>query len=197
MLGYAGRDATVLKEARRLVDIQLNNAGAIDVSLVGTYFDLAAINGDASLYDRYLAQLKGSDQARQDQLRLALTYFTDPVLQSRTLEYALSAEVRTQDSPQMISGLLDRPWSSHEAWKSVRDHWDALQTSLGVFQGLPRIAGHLGGLCDQPTRDDIQQFFQAHRIRAIDRDVRQSLERIDRCIETKAQQEKNLAGFLR
>jgi aminopeptidase N/puromycin-sensitive aminopeptidase len=175
----------------------VGNAGTIDTSLVGTYFDLAAINGDASLYDRYLAQMNRSNQAGQYQYRQALTYFSDPALQKRTMEYALSAEVRTQDSPSVIAGLLDRPWSSHEAWKGVRDHWDALQTSLGVFQGLPRIAGHLGGLCDQPTRDDIQRFFQAHPIRAIDREVRQSLETIDRCIGTKAQQEQNLAGFLR
>jgi puromycin-sensitive aminopeptidase len=196
-LGYAGRDPNVLSEARRRVDIQLGNAGTIDPSLVETYLELAAINGDASLYDRYLAQMKRSTQGRQNQYRQALTYFADPALQKRTMDYALSADIRTQDSPNVISGLLDRPWSSHEAWERVKDNWDAIQASLGVFQGLRRVASRVNSFCDQPTRDDIERFFQAHRVRAIDRDVRQSLDTIDRCIQTKTQQEKNLTAFLR
>jgi aminopeptidase N len=196
-LGYAGRDANALNEARRRVDILLGNAGTIDASLLGTFLDLAAINGDASLYDRYLAQMKRLNQSRQFEYRGALTYFSDPALQKRTMEYALSPDIRTQDSPYVISGLLDRPWSSHGAWEDLKSHWDQIQASLGVFQGLPRIAGHLNNFCDQPTRDDIGRFFQAHSIFAIDRQVRQSLETIDRCIQTKMQQEQNLSGFLR
>jgi aminopeptidase N len=196
-LGYAGRDSNVLREARRRVDMQLGNAGDIDPSLVGTYLDLAALNGDASLYDKYLDRIKRAGHGVQAEYRQALPYFAEPALQKRTLEYATSSEIRTQDSPRLVAGLLTRPWSSHGAWEYVRQNWDSIQRSLGVFQGLPQIAGGTSSFCDQPTRNDVQQFFDAHRIRAIDLPVRQALETIDRCIRTKNQQQQNVSLFFK
>jgi len=66
-----------------------------------------------------------------------------------------------------------------------------------VFQGLPEIAGGTRNFCDQPTRDDVQRFFDAHRIRAIDLQVRQALETIDRCIRTKNEQLQNVSLFVK
>ena len=195
-LGYAGRDSDVLKEARRTVDMQLGNAGAIEPSLVETYLELAAINGDAGLYDRYRAQMRRSPEGRQYQYLQALPYFTDPALLKRTLEYASSSDVRARDSSYVISGLLARPWSQRDAWELVKANWDALQRSFGAFRGLRSVVDGLDNFCEQPARDDIERFFAAHPLRAIDRDVRQSLDTIDRCIQTKSQQAPNLAAYL-
>jgi hypothetical protein len=177
--------------------MQLGNAGDIDPSLVGTYLELAALNGDAPLYDKYLDRITRTRHGVQAEYRQALPYFTDPGLRKRTEEYAMSPEVRTQDSPHLVSGLLARPWSSHGAWEYVKQNWDSIQRSLGVFQGLPQIAGGTNSFCDQPTRDDVQRFFDAHPIRAIDRQVRQALETIDRCIATKKEQRQNVSLFFK
>jgi aminopeptidase N/puromycin-sensitive aminopeptidase len=195
-LGYAGRDQRVLDQARRSVDTQFSNAGVLDPGLANTYLQLAALKGDEKLYDKYIEQMKRANQGRQYQYRSALTYFSDPALQKRTLDYAMSPDVRSQDLPGLLGGLLSRPWSSHETWEFVKSNWDSLQKT-GVFQGLPAIVGSTASFCDQPTRDDVQRFFEAHPIRALDRQVRQSLETIDRCIQTKNQQGRNLTAFLR
>ena len=195
-LGYAGRDPNVLKEARRRVDMQLGSAGAIDPSLATTFLDLAALNGDASLYDKYLARMGRSNRGPQFQYREALSYFADPALQKRTLNLASSSEIRSQDMPRMIGGLLRRPPSSQNAWQYVKDNWDSLEKSLGVFQGLPSIVSATGSFCDQPARDDLQRFFDAHRVRGIDREVKRALETVDRCIQTKTQQGGNLQTYL-
>jgi aminopeptidase N len=171
--------------------------GAMDPSLATTYLQLAALNGDQALYDKYLEQMKRANQGRQAQYRGALAYFSDPAFQKRTMDYAMSPEVRSQDLPYFIGGLLARPSSSHAAWVFVKANWDALQKTLGVFQGLPAIVDSTASFCDQPTRDDVQAFFQAHPIKAVDRQARQSLETIDRCIQTRNQQSERLSAFLR
>jgi aminopeptidase N len=195
-LGYAGRDPNVLNEARRRVDMQLGNPGAMEPGLTETYLELAALTGDALLYDRYLAQIKRSPQGRQDPYLQALTYFTDPALQKRTLDYAASSEIRARDSSLVISQLLARPWASRGAWEHVKANWDALQRSLGAFRGLRTIVSGVDNFCDRSARDDIERFFEAHRARAIDRDISETVETIDRCIATKNQQHQNLRAFL-
>jgi len=195
-LGYSGRDTAVLTEARRSVDMQFANAGAIDPSLSATYLDLAAIGGDEALYEKYMAQMRRAAQGRQSAYRAALTYFTDPALTTRTLEFAMSSEVRAQDRPGLIAGLVTRPASSRDAWESVKANWDELQRT-GVFQGLPAIVNSTASFCDQPLRDDVRHFFEAHPASALARNIRQSLETIDRCIRTRSQQGPNLIAYLR
>jgi aminopeptidase N/puromycin-sensitive aminopeptidase len=196
-LGYAGRDQSVLNQARRSVDMQLANAGAIDPSLSSTYLRLAAVNGDQGLYDKYVEQMKRASQGGQYQYRDALTYFSDPALQKRTLQFAMSPEVRSQDLPGLLGGLMTRSRSSHDAWDFVKSNWDSLQKMLGVFQGLPTLVESTSSFCDQSTRDDVQRFFEAHPMTALERHERQSLETIDRCIQTRTQQGQSLTAFLR
>ena len=198
-LGYAGRDPEVLSQATRQVDMQLANVAAIDPSLTSTYVQLAAINGDAALYEKYLEQVKRSNaQSRQLQYRGALAFFSDPALRKRTFDYATSSKARTQDVSQMIGGLLARPWASHDTWNDVKTNWEALETSLAplVFQGLPALVGSTNNFCDAATRDDIEQFFDDHHVRGIDRPLRRSLDAIDRCIQTKNSQGKSLSASL-
>ena len=194
-LGYAGRDRNVLTLARRSVDMQLGNAGTMDPSLANTFLELAAIDGDQALYDKYVAQMQRAARGRQSPYRSALAYFTDPALRQRTLEFALSPEIRSQDLPLLVAGLLARPPSSRETWEFVKTNWDGLQKT-GVFQGLPAIVNGTSAFCDPTLRDDVQRFFEAHPARAFERNIRQSLETIDRCIQTRTQQSQNLAAFL-
>src|SRR5262249_3825368 len=144
----------------------------------------------------YVDQLRRSNQGRQYQYRAALSYFENPALQQRTLELTKSSEIRPQDVPQLMNGLLARPTSNHKAWEFLKSHWGDLQSPLGFFQGVPSVAGATRNFCDQSTRDDVQRFFENHRSRAIDRAVRQSLETIDRCIALKKDHAGNLSAFL-
>jgi aminopeptidase N len=204
-LGYAGRDPEVLREARRRVDRYFGagkstgpaDSPTIDPSLLDTTLQLAAINGDSQLYDQYLARMRGqAARAQQIAFRHALGYFSDPALRKRTLAYATSPEVRTQDAPDIIAGLMARPSAAADTWEHVKGNWAYLERTLGKFQGLPQIVGSTHYACDPKTRADIERFFETHPIRGIERATRQALETIDRCIATREQQSKNLSQFL-
>jgi aminopeptidase N/puromycin-sensitive aminopeptidase len=50
--------------------------------------------------------------------------------------------------------------------------------------------------CSTGSREDVQSFFAAHKVPATERTLKQSIERIDGCIEFRALQEPNLKQWL-
>ena len=196
-LGYTGRDPEILAEARRRADRYLAGGSPIDPSLASTVLHLAAIHGDTSLYEKYIARMIGtSSRGEQIRFRDSLAYFADPSLRKRTLDYATSSEVRTQDAPDIISTLMARPWAITSTWEHVKTHWTRLENVLGVFQGLPIVVGSTQSFCDVASRSDVERFFSQHSIRGTERTAQQALETIDRCIATRSQQSVNLSEFL-
>jgi len=56
--------------------------------------------------------------------------------------------------------------------------------------------GATSTFCDAGLRDQVTEFFAAHRIEAAERTYRQSIERINNCVDLKSQQESQLASWL-
>jgi aminopeptidase N len=196
-LGYAGRDPEILAEARRRVGRYLAEDAALDPGLATTILQLAAINGDAPLYEKYVARMVGGT-SRDEQIRFrdSLAYFGDPALRQRTLEYATSTEIRTQDAPDIISAMMARPWAAPSTWEHIKSNWTRLGNLLGVFQGLPIVVGSTRSFCDVASRNDVERFLNESPIRGTERSAQQALETIDTCIATKNHQSKHLTEFL-
>jgi len=126
----------------------------------------------------------------------ALTSFREPALVQRTLQFAMSPDVRTQDTATLIAGLIGQPWSREAAWVFVMTNWDKLIESLGVFQGIPRIAGAVGAFCSRDKRAEVEQFFKEHPVSAVERTLRQAFERIDNCVAVKERQSRAASAWL-
>jgi hypothetical protein len=50
--------------------------------------------------------------------------------------------------------------------------------------------------CDAGMRDQVSDFFTAHHVDAAERTYKQSIERINNCVDLKAQQEPQLTSWL-
>ena len=61
-----------------------------------------------ALYEQYLAQLSKAGAQPEQYYRYfnALSWFSDPSLVKRTLEFAMSSDVRSQDASTLIGSLL-------------------------------------------------------------------------------------------
>ena len=196
-LGYAGRDEDVLREARRRVDLHIAGTRALDSNLAETALQLAALTGGVDLYDRYFSGMTGGGTRREQALfRDALTYFPVPALQRRTMEYAVSSEVRAQDAPAIIAGLMRRPWSTSGTWQQLKANWNILNKSLGMFQALPGVVQSTQSFCDLSSRDDVEAFFREQRVHGAERTLARSLETIERCAAAKRAHGERLAAFL-
>ena len=106
--GRDGRSGGARGARRQLADQYLTNPSAIPPTLVRQVLQVAAADGDAALYERYVAKLAATGAQPEEYNRFlnALTAFQDPALVKRTLEYALSDAVRSQDAPTLIAGAL-------------------------------------------------------------------------------------------
>ncbi len=182
LLGGAAGDQAVRAGARALAIDHLERPESVPPTLVAPVLAVAASGGDAALYDRILAKVKASAGTPDAYYRYfnALVAFQDPTLVKRTLAFALSDEVRSQDAPALLAPLLAGP-NGDLAWTFVTSEWDAITTKLGVFQGVPAIMSGLGGFCSAERGREIAAFFKTHPVPAASRVLQQSLERIDAC----------------
>jgi len=197
LLAGAG-DADVRRQSRELAMRYLEDRAAVPPNLVRQVLRAAAADGGSDLYERYLARLNASTNQPEeyDRFLTALVSFRDPAIITRTLDLALSPEVRSQDSPALIGGLLGTPWGRDRAWLMIQERWQALSDKLGVFQGIPGIVDALGSFCTTAKAAEIRAFFERNPVPAAARGLRQALERIDSCVALEARQSKPFSDWL-
>jgi aminopeptidase N len=195
-LGHAGGDPQVLAEAARLAQQALADPASVDGTLAGTVFALAAENGGSSFYDKIMRRLKETTSPEEYYLLLdTLPRFHDPKLLSRTLRFALTSDVRGQNVPTLIAGVMENSAGQRLAWDFVRGHWTEVRNAVGDFNTINLVKA-TGSFCEVGLRDQTREFFANHQVPAAERTLRQSLERIDSCVELKSQQAGPLAAWL-
>jgi aminopeptidase N len=195
-LGYDARDPEVLEQARKIADKALDDPASVDHELAGGAFGLAALNGDAAFYDRVMAALKNPKSPEEYYMYLfTLPSFRDPKLLQRTLDFAISPDVRSQDALQVITSVLGNPDGEQQAWDFIRQHWPEIEKAGGPFASA-QVVGATSVFCDAAKRDQVTEFFTAHKVAAAERTYKQSLERINNCVDLKSQQEPQLASWL-
>jgi aminopeptidase N len=183
LVGITGNSTEVQQRARTLAMQYISDRQSLPPTLAATVLDVAALGGDAMLYELYVAQLPKLSGQPEEYYRFfdALAWFRDPALVQRTLQFAVSPDVRTQDTGQLIGGLLGQTWAREATWTFVQAQWQPLTERLGTFQGIPAIVRRLGSFCARDKANDIRQFFMTHQVSAVERTLRQSLERVENC----------------
>jgi aminopeptidase N/puromycin-sensitive aminopeptidase len=195
-LGYDARDPQALSEARKIADKALSDPSSVDHELAGGALPIAALNGDVGLYDKLMAAMKNPKSPEEYyEYFFTLPQFTDPKLLQRTLDFAISPDVRSQDALQLVTNVLANPDGQKLAWNFIREHWSELEKAGGPFASA-QVVGATSTFCDAGLRDQVTEFFNAHKVAAAERTYKQSIERINACVALKSQQEPQLASWL-
>jgi aminopeptidase N/puromycin-sensitive aminopeptidase len=126
----------------------------------------------------------------------ALTRFQTPILVIRTLEYAVSDEVRSQDSWTLIALLLERRETQDLAWEFVQQHWKAVEAKSTTSSGA-RIVEAAGEFCTVERRDEVADFFHAQPVESSQRTLAKSIDSINDCIHLREAQEPELRRWLK
>jgi puromycin-sensitive aminopeptidase len=126
-LGTLGDDPAIRAEAvARLERSETDPAAVAPDILTATVSVVASSGGDASyelLSRRYRTAATPQDQVRY---LMALAGFPDREHLARTLDLALSPDVRTQDGPFLIASVLMNRSGGRLAWSWIEDHWDEM-----------------------------------------------------------------------
>lgn len=195
ILGFAG-DPEAVAEARKLAQAYIKDPGSVEGTIIGPALGVAAAYGDDALYDQYADGREHAHSVDEYYHFLyALVAFRRPELTKRTLALIDQGKIRQQDYTGMLSGLLGESPAREITWDYLKGHWDSLAEKVATFGGRGAVSA-LAGFCSVEMRDDIQQFFTTHRAPGAERAVKQSLERINSCIEFKQLQGGNMQKFL-
>ena len=195
-LGYTARDPEVEVLARKLANQALDDPSSVNRELAFAAFQVAARGGDEAFYNKIRDRLKTAKTPEEVFVyQRMLAEFSDPALLEKTLEFYISPEVRSQDSLMLIARVMQNPDGQQLAWNFVRSHWEKIQNLGGAFAGSA-IADATGSFCDVGMRDEVKDFFTAHHEPASERTLKQSVERMDYCVDLKAQQGGPLAAWL-
>jgi len=196
--GRAGEDPDVVAQARKVTQDYMKDPASVPPDLSDEAVYIAAVHGDAALYDQYRAKLAQVKTPQEYYTYFyALANFNDPALLQKTLDFGLSPEVRNQDL-NIIASVMRNPKGSDLAWNFVKAHWDDLMKKAGgSISGASGVAfGGTGTFCDAQKRDDVKAFYDAHQIQGSQRNFRQAQESINYCIDLKQRQEQPLAQWL-
>jgi len=196
VLGYYAKDPAVLAEAHAITEKYLADPTSVDATMGQTALSIAARNGNAALFDQLqkIAETSTNPEFQEGALRL-LAQFEGPALVARSLDYAASNKVRSQDALIQYAIALQIDATRPTAWAYIKGHWDALQKLLTPELGSD-LVGSTGAFCTAADRDDVQSFFASHRVPDADRALKHAVESINGCIEMRQLQEPNLQKWM-
>ena len=194
-LGKAG-DPAVLAQAGSIAGDLLAGHKPADPGLGDAAIALTAPRGDASMYDRLVRVVEHtSEPDLRDTAQRVLTRFHSPELAARTLDYALSGAVRSQDSATLLALMLEEPDVQPQAWEFVQTHWSEV-IAKGPPDSGARFIAAAGAFCSVEGRQSVAAFFAAHPVEGAERMLRRSLDQIDDCVRLRQAQQPLLRQWL-
>ncbi len=195
-LGRLARRPAVVAEAERELERYWADMAAVDPNLVDVFVSIAAQQGDAARFDRYVARMD-EDHTPQDRQRhlLGLGTFEDPALVQRALELSLTPRVRTQDVGLLLARLLGNRAGKEAAWDFVRARWAAVEQRLPPWPRRRLIAA-AASLGTAEARREVEAFFREHPVDGAERTLQQTLEQLDLLVAFRARAVPRLQAWL-
>jgi aminopeptidase N len=196
-LDRGGNDAGLATEARSALEKSLSGGTPMDATAARAVTSVAARHGDNALWEELLnASQKANSPAERYRYLYALGSFEDPTLIDRGLNFALTPDLRSQDAATFIGAFLANPIARPRAWAFVKQHWNQLGPKTTISLGDVRLVESLGAFCDAQSRDDIKDFFKAHKLPAASRALDQTIEKINNCIAMQEKESANVGAWL-
>jgi aminopeptidase N len=170
-------DKKIIKEACEMFDNRIKKPIRADIR--STIYGIVAANGEEKSWEEFVKLYKNeSFHEEKDRIGYALTRFKDKKILEKTLEFALSKEVRDQDSPFMIAQVWQNINGRNVAWKFVKKNWKEIVKRYGEGGFISRLLSPLEGHKTKEDLEDIKKFFNKNIAPGADRTLEQAYERI-------------------
>jgi hypothetical protein len=146
--------------------------------LIPALIAIVAHTGTAADSDKFYARFKNA-QTPQEETRFlfALANFRLPELIDRTLDLTINGEVRTQNSPYLMRGILLNKPARVKAWVFMKAHWEEMLRQY-PDNAIPRMCEGIVGLATAELEADVRDFFARHPVKQGTKQMEQHLERL-------------------
>jgi len=179
-LGHTAAAADVRSEARRRIDAHLEGTARLQPDVAGPIASVAAIAGDAALYDRYVARMKEAQRAdpqEEQRFRVALTDFRDPAIVTRFAGSIFTDLIRDQDRALLLLRMHGLAHAREAAFRTLQAAWDTHVAKMDPG-GKQRCTNAPGQLTPRKLVDEAAAFLQSKQTADIKETVAQSVERM-------------------
>jgi puromycin-sensitive aminopeptidase len=177
-LGTVAQDADCQRRARELFAEYESAPEKINRNLVPALIAIVAHTGSVTDYEKFYNRFKTA-ATPQDETRylFALANFPVPELIDRTLQLTLSGEVRTQNAPYLMRGVLLNRRARRRAWEFLKAHWHEMVRHY-PDNAIPRMCEGIIGLAEPDLQADASAFFGDHPVKQGLKQMEQHLERL-------------------
>uniref|UniRef100_A0A7S4IIB0 Aminopeptidase n=1 Tax=Vannella robusta TaxID=1487602 RepID=A0A7S4IIB0_9EUKA len=176
-LGRYG-DENTIKKANELFALYLEDESKLPADLRACVYGIVMQHGDESTYESMMSIFRRTDfQEEKERCARSLGAAADPALLQKTLEFALSPEIRAQDSVFVFCSVA-RNWRGKEiAWNFLTENWDKFQEMYRGGYLLNYLVKAVVSQFSSDTRsNEIQSFFEEKKYSS--RALSQALETI-------------------
>jgi puromycin-sensitive aminopeptidase len=192
-LAVLGADPVAVDRARTLHQQSVADPASVHPAIAAAALSVVASTGDSADYDgcvaRYQAARNPQDQRRE---LFALADFQPPELFERTLAFAFTDDVRTQDAPILLARCIVHRDHGATAWRFVRDHWTAAKARF-PSNLVVRVVEPVSRLSRPEEQADVAAFLAEHPLPQAAKRVAQVLERQQVNVELRQREEPVLA----
>uniref|UniRef100_A0A4W3J228 Aminopeptidase n=1 Tax=Callorhinchus milii TaxID=7868 RepID=A0A4W3J228_CALMI len=179
-LGKAGHTPT-LEEARRRFKDHVEGKQVLSADLRSPVYLTVLKHGDAATLETMLKLHKQADlQEERVRIERVLGAISHPDLIQKVLTFAMSEDVRPQDTVSVLGGVSSGNLMGRKAaWKFVKDNWDELYNRYqGGFLISRLIKLTVEGFAGDKMAAEVKSFFETHHAPAAERTIQQSCENI-------------------
>lgn len=171
-LGSFGDEETI-KKAQEMF------GKTIDPDLRGVVYNLVAENGGQKEWNALVKMYKDEgNQQEKDRLGRSLGLFKDQKLLEKTLEFAISKNVRFQNTLGIIASTWHNPRGRYLAWEFVKKNWKMLKERYAGGHYFTRVFGPAGEFTKISDAKDIEGFIKKNPVPEAQRTIAQALEQI-------------------
>jgi puromycin-sensitive aminopeptidase len=177
-LGTVGEDKACQERARELYVQYEKDPTFVERNLVPALVSIVAHTGTGADYDKFYSRFKNA-QTPQEETRylFALGGFRQPDLIDRTLQMTINGEVRTQNAPYLMRGILLNKDARGKAWSFMKAHWEEMLRRY-PDNSIPRMCEGIVGLATPELEADVRDFFARHPVKQGAKQMEQHLERL-------------------
>jgi puromycin-sensitive aminopeptidase len=175
------RDPVVIAEALKRFAAHVSGEQEISVDMRGVVFGIVAGAGGEKEYEQLLAIYRTSDMQEEKVKALqALGGTKDAALLARSLTFAMSDEVRSQDTIYLVAAVSRNPLGRAHAWAWMQGNWEVIAAKFGGGQFMLSnfVTVVCGGWGSERRLAEVTDFFAGREVPGAEMALRQSLEKI-------------------
>jgi puromycin-sensitive aminopeptidase len=178
-LALSGCDEALRQEACARFSRFVASHESLSPDLVGVTARIVVASGGEEAWSRVLSLYKAA-RTPQDKMRymVALSDISDEEIRARTLDLALSRDVRTQDATFLVGLVLGQRGAARSSWEWVERHWEVLESRFASGL-LARIFDAIPAVVEADLAESVHAFCDTHEIPMAGPRVNQLLERMD------------------